>query len=85
MKIDVKLIEYLGEGEAAVELNTGKVVDIFYDPYTDDNDQATDKALYIDDITGTIGQWLDMDTSEIPPEVIKHLQKAYDICVKELE
>lgn len=85
MKIDVKLVEYLGNGEATVELNTGEVVDIFYDPYTDDNDQSTDETLYIDDITGTIGQWLDMDTSEIPPEAIKYLQKAYDICAKELE
>ena len=85
MKIDVKLIKYLGEGEAAVELNTGKVVDIFYSPYADDSDQATDKALYIDDITGTIGQWLDMDTSDIPTEAIKHLQQVYNICAKELE
>ena len=85
MKIDVKLVEYLGNGEATVELNTGKVVDIFYDPYADDNDQSTDETLYIDDITGTIGPWLDMDTSEIPPDAIKHLKKAYDICAKELE
>ena len=84
MKIDVKPVKYLGNGEATVELNTGEVVGIFYDPNNDD-DQSTDETLYIDDITGTIGQWLDMDTSEIPPETIKYLQKAYDICAKELE
>ena len=84
MKIDVKLVKYLENGEATVELNTGKVVDIFYDPNNDDSESEID-TLFVDDVTGTVGEWLDMDSSDIPPEAMKHLREAYNICCKEFE
>ena len=44
-----------------------------------------DNIVYLTDITGVIGQWLDMEfDDEIPKEVIELLQKAYDTSVKEL-
>lgn len=42
-------------------------------------------VLYIEDITGTVGQWLAQDYSGIPEEAVDALRKAYDICAKELE
>jgi hypothetical protein len=43
-------------------------------------------TIYLDDIAGTIGEWLDADfDSEVPYEVITLLQRAYKIAVKELE
>lgn len=39
----------------------------------------------VDEITGTIGEWLDRDIDEIPPKAILLLQEAYDICAKEFE
>lgn len=44
-----------------------------------------DEQLYLDDVTGTLGEWLEMDTSEIPVEAINLLQGAYNICVKSFE
>ena len=44
-----------------------------------------DNIVYLTDITGVIGQWLDMEfDDEIPEEVIELLQKAYNASVKEL-
>ena len=42
-------------------------------------------AIYLDDITGTLGFWLESYTYGVPNEVIALLQKAYDIAIKELE
>ena len=43
-------------------------------------------TIYLTDIIGTIGEWLDTDfDSEIPNEVITLLEKAYGLAVKELE
>lgn len=78
MKINVELIEYLGQGEAVVELNTGKQVDIFWNPYDEE-------ALFLEDVTGTLGEWLEKDTSDIPSEAVKLIQKAYSLCAKALE
>lgn len=40
----------------------------------------------LDDITGTIGEWLDADfDSGVPDEVIEYLKKAYSCAVKCLE
>ena len=42
--------------------------------------------VYLTDITGTIGEWLDTEFGDdIPDEVIRLLYKAYDIAVKELD
>lgn len=42
--------------------------------------------IYLNDITGTIGQWLDADfDNEVPNEVIELLTKAYELCVNEFE
>ncbi len=44
------------------------------------------ETVYLTDITGTIGEWLDADfDSEVPNEVIELLKKAYEIAVKEFE
>ena len=41
--------------------------------------------IYLTDITGTLGTWLDADIDgEVPYEVIELLKKAYEIAVKEL-
>lgn len=40
-------------------------------------------AIYLDDITGTLGIWLEAETYGVPNEVIDLLEKAYEIAVKE--
>lgn len=77
MQINVKPIEYLGNGEAVVELNTGQRVDIFVE-------EPDESAVYPEDITGIIGSWLERDTSDIPVEVVKLLQEAYSLCSAQL-
>lgn len=48
--------------------------------------RLTEGVVYLNDITGTIGAWLDRDfDNEVPSEVVKLLQKAYEISVKEYE
>lgn len=42
------------------------------------------EILYLDDVTGTIGEWLEMDTSDIPMEAIKYLKLAYKLCAEAL-
>ena len=43
------------------------------------------ETIYLTDITGTLGEWLDMEfDNEVPYEVISLLQKAYELAVKEL-
>ena len=36
--------------------------------------------LFCEDVTGVIGQWLDMDCSNIPSEAMRHLYTAYEMC-----
>ena len=44
------------------------------------------ETVYLTDITGTIGEWLDAEfDSEVPWEVASLLQRAYEIAVKELD
>ena len=40
------------------------------------------ETLYLDDITGCLGQWLDWNTSNVPNEVVAKLQEAYDLAVE---
>ena len=43
-------------------------------------------TVYLNDITGTIGEWLDADfDDEVPNEVVELLKKAYEIAAKEYE
>ena len=42
------------------------------------------EAIYLDDITGTLGMWLEAYTVGVPNEVIELLAKAYEVAVKEL-
>ena len=42
-------------------------------------------ALYPEEVTGTLGQWFELDTSEIPAEAMKFLQMAYSICEEMLK
>lgn len=43
-------------------------------------------TIYLTDITGTIGEWLDYGFgSEVPNEVIELLAKAYEICAKKYD
>ena len=43
-------------------------------------------TIYLTDITGAIGAWLDADIDdEVPYEVITLLEKAYKLAAKELE
>lgn len=61
--------------------------DVFYDllirvvsEYAwDDGD-----CVYLDTVTGFLGQMLSMDTSDIPEDALDHLQQAYKICVDNL-
>ena len=41
-------------------------------------------VIYLTDITGTLGVWLEAETCDVPSEVIELLRKAYEIAVKEL-
>ena len=44
------------------------------------------ETVYLTDITGTIGEWLDADfDSGVPNEVIELLKRVYEIAVKEFE
>ena len=44
------------------------------------------ETIYLTDITGTIGEWLDGDfDDEVPNAVVDLLVKAYKLSVKELE
>ena len=44
-----------------------------------------DNIVYLTDITGVIGEWLDMDfDDEVPYEVIELLQKAYNKAVEKM-
>lgn len=44
------------------------------------------ETIYLTDITGTIGEWLDTEfNNEVPNEIVELLEKAYKIAVKELE
>ena len=43
-------------------------------------------TIYLTDITGTIGEWLDTYfDSEVLNEVVELLKKAYELSVKEYE
>lgn len=44
------------------------------------------ETIYLTDITGTIGEWLDADFDvEVPIEVVKLLKSAYELSVKEYD
>ena len=41
--------------------------------------------VYLTDISGTIGQWLDMEfDDEVPYEIIELLEKVYSLTVKQI-
>lgn len=47
--------------------------------------RQTDDILFLDDITGTLGGWLDLEfDDDIPHDAIKHLFTAYKICADKL-
>lgn len=44
------------------------------------------ETVYLTDITGTIGEWLDADfDDEVPSEVVELLKKVYKLSAKEFE
>lgn len=49
-----------------------------------DLDEPGVDILTREDVTGTIGQWLDMDNSDIPANALYHLEQAYKICAESL-
>lgn len=54
--------------------------------YEDDAGDAEDKEpVHIDDVTGTIGSWLDNDMSEIPGIAKAMLAEAYKLCCDALD
>lgn len=68
--------------------NTGLSEDAAFDKFDAEDcnlDGYEDDILYVEDVTGTLGEWFDMNTDEIPTEALKALQTAYSICVKALE
>lgn len=77
MKVDAAFVEYLGNGEALVQLNTGQLVEVFCDEH--------EHELTPEEVTGTLGAWLEQDTSSIPADAVSLLQKVYDMCKKEYE
>lgn len=48
--------------------------------YNDNNNDV----LSIEDITGTLGKWLEMDTSDIDSEIIIALSSMYKMAVNKL-
>ena len=52
----------------------------------DEMEELVMETVYLEDITGTIGEWLDADFDDcVPKEVIKLLTRAYELAVKEYE
>ncbi len=49
-----------------------------------DNDGPVDDPVMVEDVTGTLGEWFDRDTSDIPQEALALLQQAYRICADAL-
>lgn len=49
-----------------------------------DLDKSGMDILTREDVTGTIGQWLDMDSDDIPDKAMCHLEQAYKICAESL-
>lgn len=44
------------------------------------------RTIYLGDITGTLGEWLDEGFDyEVSVEVVKLLQEAYELAIKEYE
>ena len=41
--------------------------------------------VFCEDVTGVLGQMLAGDTSELPEEALRYLQKAYEVCANALE
>jgi hypothetical protein len=41
-------------------------------------------VVYLEDVTGILGEMLSADTSDIPDDALAHLGAAYDICVENL-
>lgn len=42
------------------------------------------RDVYLTDITGVLGEWLEAEFIEVPTEVVELLTKAYELSVKEL-
>lgn len=62
-------------------LNLDNVFESNHDEVSDT--EKSDEVVYLDNITGTIGQWLDNNfDNSIPSEVITLLQKAYELSAK---
>lgn len=40
------------------------------------------ETLYLDDITGCLGEWFGWNTSDIPDEVMEKLHEAYELATK---
>ena len=43
------------------------------------------ETLYLDDITGCLGQWLDWNTDHIPNDIMEKLTEAYELATIEVE
>ncbi len=43
------------------------------------------ETLYLDDITGCLGQWLDWNTDHIPNDIMERLTEAYELATIEAE
>lgn len=75
----------------AVCSECGATLAVWYDENNEkvtlieDEEYAESGVVYLDDITGTIGEWLDGDLRDIPSEAVQYLQKAYEICANEFE
>lgn len=49
------------------------------------NEKYEMEVVYLDDITGTLGEWISADfVEEVPQKVIELLEEAYNLAVKEL-
>lgn len=51
---------------------------------TTDIESVYDEMVFVDEITGILGELFDKDLSDIPEQAIVHLNEAYNILVKEL-
>ena len=77
-------------GECPYDAMYGEACRVYCGLGVDENEyeeeELTMETVYLGDITGTIGEWLDAEfDDEVPNEVIKLLRKAYELAVKEYE
>lgn len=76
-RADISTMEELNEALVSCGIKPIREEDV------NDPEAETDLVTN-EDVTGCIGQWLDMNNDQIPQEALRHLEEAYKICADQL-